>query len=93
MTAEALEVQVDRNIEDYFTADTYTPYKLAQVVQGILVDAGVQKILPPQMFYQYTALKNGKQRIATVDGNAGKGRVVARDVAIEWTEKYLQKNA
>lgn len=75
-------------LADLFTEETYSPYGLSVLVNEILTAAGIEKELPPQMFYNYTA----KGYIETVDGNKGKGRKVSKEKALEWTERYLQKH-
>lgn len=89
METEALEIETERDLGTYFEAETYSPYALAKVVNKILSDAQIEKQLPPQMFYQYTS----KGRIATINDERGSKRQVAREDAIEWTEKYLSKLA
>lgn len=37
--------------------ESVTPYKAAGLVNGWLEDAGIDKQLPPQMFYNYTVAK------------------------------------
>jgi hypothetical protein len=75
-------------IADYFTADEYSPYGLCKVVNKILVAVGLDKELPPQMFYLYAKHGTKSQApgyIQTVD------KKVLKDEAIRWTEQYLVK--
>jgi hypothetical protein len=78
-------------IADLFTAERYSPYKMTAVVNQALAACGINKAIPPQMLYQYTADKsrNTARYIATevVDGK----RFVVKAAAIEWTEAYVLK--
>jgi len=63
------------------TSATMTPYAAAKIVNAMLAEAGVEKTLPPQMFYTYVK----KGYIASTDG-----RVTVEALA-EWAEKYIAK--
>lgn len=63
------------------TITTVSPYKAAQIVNALLAEAGVEKTLPPQMFYTYTK----KGYIPSTDG-----KVSLEDLQV-WFEKYLAK--
>ena len=83
---ETEEVEsTEKAIVDYFTAETYSPYGMMKVVNEILRDAGVSKVLPGPMFYTYCK----KGYITTVEGSNAK-TVKASDAAL-WTEEYLIK--
>lgn len=62
-------------------ATAVSPYKAAQIVNTLLAEAGVEKILPPQMFYTYTK----KGYIPATDG-----KISLEDLQV-WFEKYLAK--
>jgi hypothetical protein len=71
------------------TEKIYTPYACASVVNEWLKEDGVEKKLPPQMFYQYTSPK--KNYIETVVSEDGK-RLVTREALRTWYEtKYMKK--
>jgi hypothetical protein len=72
------------------TDDTFTPYAAAAVVNGILSELGLDKVLPPQMIYNYTTgqIKKGKKPMIEVNED---GRIT-NDGLFTWTEKYLNKN-
>lgn len=69
-------------ISTFFTAETYSPYGMCKVVNEILRDMGIDKVLPGPMFYTYTK----KGYITTIAP-----KKVAKGDAIEWTEGYLTK--
>jgi hypothetical protein len=73
------------SIAEYFTAETYTPYAVAKVVNQILADLETGKVLPPQMFYTYA--KKGM-----IGGCPKEAKSVTRDQAVQWTEKYVTKH-
>jgi hypothetical protein len=72
-------------VDEYFTAETYGPYGMRKVVNVILRDLGVDKVLPGPMFYTYAK----KGYIPTVAGSEAK--VILREDAVAWTEAYLTK--
>jgi len=59
-----------------------TPYAAAKIVNTLLAEAGVEKTLPPQMFYTYVK----KGYIPSTDG-----RIDPKDLAV-WAEKYIAKH-
>jgi len=60
-----------------------SPYGAAKIVNAYLKEAGVDKILPPQMFYTYVK----KGYITSVEGKVNAANLN------EWLVKYLTKNA
>ena len=68
------------------TDETYTSYAAASVVNNILEELGIDKHLPPQMFYNYG--KSSRIPTVTVDGKT----VITNDDLFVWVEKYLNKN-
>lgn len=69
------------------TIPTYSPYQCAKAVNEQLAEAGVDKTLPPQMFYTYV----NKQYIKSFVDESGKKRVTHEALA-EWFVKYCTKN-
>jgi hypothetical protein len=76
------------------TTTAVTPYAAAKFVNAKLAEAGIEKVLPPQMFYNYTTarIRAGKNAlIACVTDEAGKTMI--EQAALEtWLEKYIAKN-
>jgi len=71
-------------VSEYFSVETMSPYGLIKTVNKILADLQIDKTLPGPMGYTYCK----KGYIPTIDDAK---KVVHRDDAIEWTEKYLAK--
>lgn len=59
----------------------YSPYRCAQIVNALLASEGIDKVLPPQMFYTYVK----KGYILSVEGK------VSADTLTAWYNKYAQK--
>jgi hypothetical protein len=73
------------------TISIWTCHKLTNLA---LSELGVNKELPPQMFYNYTKSrlnKNLKPLIPCVMGEDGKVSVEKEDFE-KWLAKYLEKN-
>lgn len=68
------------------TAPTFSPYEAAKKVNAFLKEQGIEKVLPPQMFYTYTA--KGYIESVVVGGK----RRVTDDALATWTTKYVAKN-
>jgi hypothetical protein len=71
---------------------TFTPYGASVVANKVLKDRGIEKVLPPQMFYNYTtgrARKGKNTLIPTVEVN-GQLRITEAGLT-EWLEKYVAK--
>lgn len=64
------------------TAETLSPYACAKIVNAALAERGVEKVLPPQMFYTYVK----KAYIETTD----KKKVSMVNLQV-WFEKYFAK--
>jgi hypothetical protein len=66
-----------------------TPYAASKIVNAALAEAGVDKVLPAQMFYNYTSARTrkGKAALIAVDEN---GKITEAGLAA-WLEKYLAK--
>lgn len=60
---------------------TITAYEASKRVNATLKEAGVQKVLPPQMFYNYAK----KGYIQTIEK-----KIVVSSLS-EWLAKYLEK--
>lgn len=69
--------------------ETVTPYKAAGLVNKWLEEAGVEKVLPPQMFYNYTKgrINQGKKPFIEVDD---KNQIKVSSLKA-WFVKYLAK--
>ena len=65
---------------------TMTPYAAAKVANKALENAGVEKVLPPQMFYTY--VKKGYITGTEVDGKLR----VTDDNLRTWLEGYIAKH-
>lgn len=67
-----------------------TPYAACKIVNKALEEAGIDKQLPPQMFYNYTSaqLRKGKKPLITCDSD---GKITETGLAA-WLEKYITKN-
>jgi hypothetical protein len=63
-----------------------TPYAAAKIANAALESAGVEKVLPPQMFYTYAK----KDYIANVTVD-GKKRITEEGLA-KWLEGYVAKH-
>lgn len=68
-----------------------SPYACAKIVNEWLKEDGVEKKLPPQMFYQYTSDKKGY--IKTVLTDEGKKCVDTDDLRSWYDEKYMKRAA
>jgi LPS O-antigen subunit length determinant protein (WzzB/FepE family) len=64
---------------------TMTPYAASKIANKALEDAGVEKVLPPQMFYTYA--KKAYIKPTLVDG---KVRIKAEDLQT-WLTGYINK--
>ena len=73
------------DIATLFTNATYSPYEMCKAVNNVLRVCGIEKVLPPQMFYIYTSADKTYIATIAVDGK----RRVERDIAIAWCEKYI----
>lgn len=67
--------------------NTYSPYQCAKVVNNQLHTLGIEKKLPPQMFYTYTS----KGFITSHRDENNKVRVTHENL-VQWFTKYLEKN-
>lgn len=67
-----------------------TPYAAAKVVNQWIAEAGHDKVLPAQMFYNYTKgrISKGKAPFIPVDGD---NKIREADLKA-WFEKYSEKN-
>lgn len=66
-----------------------TPYKAAQIVNALLLADGIEKVLPPQMFYNYTTarVRANKNSFIALDED---GKIVLTSLN-EWYTKYTTK--
>jgi hypothetical protein len=67
---------------------TFSPYRCAAIVNIWLAEDGIQKKLPPQMFYTYTK----KGYIKSLKDEAGK-ILVTGEALKTWYDKYTKKAA
>lgn len=66
-----------------------TPYAAAKVVNAALKEAGVEKTLPPQMFYNYTSARIRAGRAPFIECNE-EGKITEEGLK-KWMGKYLAK--
>ena len=81
--------------------ENMTPYKAARFVNAALTKAGLEKQLPPQMFYNYTTgrINKGKAPLIEVEAvettNARGERITQHQIKAEalntWLAGYLAK--
>lgn len=76
--------------ESTTTQTTYTPYAAAKRINEALAEAGVEKVLPPQMFYNYTKGRVAKGKKPFIEYNRETGKI-DHDVLVEWAVKYFTK--
>lgn len=69
-------------------SELYTPYTASKFVNELLADLGVDKVLPPQMFYNYTTARIRAGKVPFIPLTDGK--IAAEDLA-SWVTKYLAK--
>jgi hypothetical protein len=71
------------------TTTAVTPYAAAKFVNAKLAEAGIEKVLPPQMFYNYTTarIRAGKAPLIPCDAD---GRITPDGLAA-WYTKYSAK--
>lgn len=69
--------------------NSLTPYAAAKVVNAALKEAGLEKVIPPQMMYNYTKarLNKGKAPFIKYDEKKGVDPVDLK----RWTEAYVAK--
>jgi hypothetical protein len=84
-------------VTEYFTAETYTPYQMAGVVNQVLESVDLPTI-PTQMIYGYVRQGYIAAENVTVEIKKSKsertsrtGYVVTKANAVAWTEKYVAK--
>jgi len=69
-----------------------TPYAAARLVNQALLDAGVVKTLPPQMFYNYTTARVRKGQKPLINTIVVDGKILIDTLALAaWTQKYVRK--
>lgn len=76
------------------TATTYSPYQAAKVVNKVLEEKGIEKILPPQMFYNYTTARIRSGKAPLIETVEVEGKVRIKEEALtKWIEKYVAKQS
>jgi hypothetical protein len=78
-------LSLDEFVSSHLTEESYTPFGIISNLNKILKDMGVEKVLPPQMGYNYN--KNG----LIVKGKKGVKSYTKTEV-VTWMVKYLTKN-
>jgi hypothetical protein len=69
-----------------------TPYAAAKIVNAALLEAGVDRQLPPQMFYNYTTARVSKGKAPLIPTVEVDGKVqVSVDGLTGWLQKYITK--
>jgi hypothetical protein len=68
---------------------TLTGYRAAQLANEALASVGLDKTLPPQMFYNYTSarINKGKKPLIACDENGH----ITQDGFSEWLQAYVLK--
>jgi hypothetical protein len=81
------------------TVVSFSPFEAAKIVNAALKEQGLDKQLPPQMFYNYTKTATSTKKDGTksvrkpliptieVDGR----RRITQDVLTAWLQKYVTK--
>jgi hypothetical protein len=83
---EPIEVEDDTKPGKTKRAWVNTPYQAAKVLNAMVAEAGIEKVVPPQMVYTYA--KNGK--FTTFIAADGTGRkVVDTDTFNTWAAGYI----
>jgi hypothetical protein len=74
------------------TGVTFTPYGASVVANKVLKDRGIEKVLPPQMFYNYTTgrARKGKNTLIPTVEVEGQLRITEAGLT-EWLEKYIAR--
>jgi hypothetical protein len=88
MTENTITTDTD-TVEATEPTDTITfmsPYAAAKVVNAQLAELGIEKVLPPQMFYTY--VKKNYIKSVLVDGK----KKVTHTALAEWFVGYVNKN-
>jgi hypothetical protein len=86
---ESVESEEAVVVEQTESVKPLTPYGAAKLVNAALEEAGVDKVIPPQMMYNYTMgrLNKGKDPFIGFEPATG----VDRESLAEWIEKYVAK--
>ena len=66
-----------------------TPYAAAKVVNATLLKAGVEKVIPPQMMYNYTSARLRKGKAPFIECDA-EGKITQEGLT-KWLKVYLAK--
>ena len=83
---EPIEVEDDTKPGKTKRAWVNTPYQAAKVLNARVAEAGIEKVVPPQMVYTYA--KNGKfSTFVAADGTGRK--VVDTDTFNTWAAGYI----
>lgn len=71
------------------TMELYTAYRASQIVNIALENAKIDKVLPPQMFYNYTSGRINKGKAPLIECVDGK---ITEDGLGRWLTRYLEKH-
>ena len=75
------------------TQTLLTPYAAAKIVNEALNKAGVDKVIPPQMMYNYTTARVRKDKKPLIEVEIKDEKIFIKSDALEkWIEKYVAKN-
>jgi hypothetical protein len=76
-------VTLEEIIDSVVTEETYSPYKSIKTTNKVFVELGFEKVLPPQMGYNYNRVG-----MLGVKGS----NIVTKDELKTWIVKYITKN-
>lgn len=83
----------DESVEETNDLPTFiTAYGASVIINNILVELGIEKVLPPQMFYNYTKGQVKKNKNPMIPFDTETGRINQDDLYDWFTHKYLPKN-
>jgi hypothetical protein len=83
-TGETTEVTLESVLEELVTEETYSPYALHKIVNGVFEVFGSSKRIPPQMMYNYAA--------KGMLGNEKGTKVITAEQVKTWITKYVPKH-
>jgi hypothetical protein len=89
-----MSTQSTPTVEVEVEVESLSPYQAAKVVNAILLEKGIEKVLPPQMFYNYTTsrIRQGKSPLIPTTEVNGHTQITLKGLT-EWTEKYVAKHS
>jgi hypothetical protein len=81
---EETPLTLESVLEELVTEETYSPYALHKIVNGVFEVFGSTKRIPPQMMYNYAA--------KGMLGNEKGTKTITNDQAKTWITKYVPKH-